>query len=445
MTSSGVLVLDGQPVAGSPASVEAWNTAWTQFVHFEGDPFATLASANALHHNSHGPAPDDQADNNFVLGPVFVAMYSVLGGVPSTTPSLRAAAYTARARLGSEPRERAFVDAMDHLVAGNFTTAATTLDTWAHDQADFAAVRIAHDIYLHVGDNQRRLASSSNAVRQWQPGAPGSSYVMGQHAFALEEVGLLAEAEQVGRTALAADQLDLWARHALAHVYETAQNSAAAFALLDDSVEVWSRQESLAMHIWWHLALRHLAEGNHGVVLDIYGQALPAASTAFRLSDLSSLLWRLELAGVSIGDRWTELADRWAATTEQHTCAFLDAHAAMAFARRPHHPAAAAWYAGVRAAAEHGDAVTVGAALAEASANAAESENATTFAAVVGSVVDALHSFGAGRYRQSADHFKHCAAALSHLGGSNAQRDVFTLTHLAAQQLAATHATGAPS
>ncbi len=309
---------------------------------------------------------------------------------------------------------------MDQIVAGEFTAAAHAFDAWTHDQQDFAAVRMAHDLYLHVGDNEGRLRSSTQALRHWTVGEPGTSLVAGMHAFSLNEVGQTDLAERVARRALDADPRDLWARHALAHVYETIDDVDAGIDMLDGSREIWTRQESLAVHIWWHLALRHLAAGRVGAVVDIFDQTLPSADTAFRLSDVTSLLWRLELAGEHVGPRWTDLATRWAAMPDtHHTTAFLDVHAAMAFAR-----------SGV----DGGPAFPTGWRDDLARTWAAEaSENGVIFRDVVAPLVDAVDAFAGGDNAGSLDRFETAWSDRHRMGGSNAQRDVLTLTRDAAR------------
>jgi tetratricopeptide (TPR) repeat protein len=392
----------GQPVVGGHAGVDAWNRAWEQLLHFEGDPIATLADVN-------------EHDDRFVLGSAFTAMYSILGGVPHDAPIIVASCARGRERLGNDERERRFVEAAELVVRGNFTRAAAVLDTISAERADLAAVRLAHDIYLHVGNTEARLRSTRAAIRQWPSGATGASFVHGQHAFALEEAGLFDEAERVGRDALEADPLDLWARHALAHVYQSTNDLDAGFALLGESVHVWSRQESLAAHIWWHLALLHLEAGQIDTILDIHDRLLPDANSPFRLCDLTSTLWRLELLGHDVGDRWRPVADRWAMTTERQTSAFLDVHAAMAFARCPDHDGAASWSEGLSTAWEHDG-----------------SENADTFRYVVRPVAAAVAAYARGDFADSSALFDVVSKRTAQVGGSNVQRDILTATHRAA-------------
>ncbi len=385
------------PVRGEPASADAWLRAWEQYLHFRGDPVSVMSAAGAR-------------DEAFVMGPVFAAVYRVLAGTPSSSPALTADAERARTRARESPdRERGHVRALESLLGGEFTDAVRAWHEIALGERDFAAVRFAHDVSLHVGDVDGRLASSSHAVEAWR-GERGWGFVAGQHAFALEEVGRYDEAEELGRQALSLDPDDLWARHALAHVYESTDDTPAALELLDGSVERWSDQDLFATHIWWHLALRLMASGDAAGALAVFDERQPHATTAFQLCDQTSLLWRLELAGCDAGDRWDALADGWDEVAERHTSGFLDVHAALAFTRRPGHPGARRWFEGLEG------------------RETGASENDSTFGEVVIPLVEAFRSYGEG----GGDHFvklvDQLGSSISRIGGSIAQRDLITLT-----------------
>ena len=389
------------PVKGEPASADAWLRAWEQYLHYRGDPVAVVSEAGAR-------------DESFVMGPVFAVVYRVLAGTPLSSPALTADAERSRARaIESDHRERSHVRALELLLAGEYTDAVRAWCEVASGERDFAAVRFAHDVSLHAGDVDGRLASSSHAVEAWL-GEPGWGFVAGQHAFTLEEVGRYDEAEELGRLALSLDPDDLWARHALAHVYESTDDTGAALELLEGSVERWSEQDLFATHIWWHLALRLLASGDTAGALAVFDEREAHATTAFQLCDQTSLLWRLELAGCDADDRWDSLADRWDEVDERHTCGFLDVHAALAFVRRPGHPGARRWFEELEG------------------REAGASENDSTFSDVVAPLVEAFRSYGEG----GCDHFvrlvDQLGPAIGRIGGSIAQRDLVTLTRRAA-------------
>lgn len=387
----------GEPLdAADEASTTAWNRAWQRAMHFTGDPFEVLAQAN-------------DTDSGFAMGSVFCGVYRVLGGSSLDASSLRLDLDRAQSRAHSD-RERSHTAALELLVAGNFTAAAKAWDALSAGNHDFAAVRFAHDVYLHVGDAARRLWSSQRAMDRWSKTDPWWSFVAGQHAFSLEEAGFLSEAELLGHEALEADPLDLWALHALAHVYETTEDRTAALSLLRGRHDTWSTQDQLSVHIWWHLALRLIADGEYDEVLQIHDDLVPTATTPFRLCDLVSLLWRLELEGVSVGDRWAHLAEMFASRPERHTTGFLDLHAAMAFTRQPNHPAASAFFEGVDTSHARGSA-----------------EIDDTFRRVVSPLVEAIRTSTSNK-KSSAIMLKEVEAQLHRIGGSVAQRDIVGLT-----------------
>ena len=387
----------GSDVAfGDVASLAAWDTAWGQALHFVDDPFETLSNAN-------------ETDDGFAMGSVFCGTYRVLGGARPDDAALLTDLERANARAQTAA-EREHVKAVTSMVAGNFTDAGRTWDALAASTRDFAAVRFAHDVYLHVGDEPRRLASSQRAFDAWGGEDPGWGFVAGQLSFALEETGAYAQAEELGRAALELDRLDLWARHSLAHLYETLDDSDAAFALLSDEQHVWDVQDGLAVHIWWHLSLRLIATGAYDEALSIFDDQLAVATTPFRLCDLASLLWRLELVGVGVGDRWTVLADRFAHRPEWHTSGFLDLHAALIYTRCSNHDAAQRFFDGV--AGSHVE-------------NA--SENDRNFLEVVQPLVAAIRD-GESSPARSATVLSELARSTHRIGGSIAQRDIVDLT-----------------
>lgn len=392
----------GEPLAAESAdSVDAWNAAWAEASHFVGDPFVTLDSANRL-------------DESFAMGSVFCGTYRILGGTPSTAPELLDDHRRAVARATSG-REQGHVEALTHLVVGDFTKAARQWDAVALATHDYAAVRFAHDVYLHVGDQARRLRSSQRAFDQWERDQPGWGFIAGQLSFALEESGFYAEAEQLAQEALAADPMDLWALHSLAHLYETLDDSDTALEMLRSRQDVWAAQDGLAVHIWWHFALRLIATGQFDEALAVHDDQLDVVTTPFRLCDMASLLWRLEIAGVDVGDRWDVLADRFADRPEWHTSGFLDLHAAFTYSRRPDHNAAARFFAGV--AESHSDLA---------------SQNDFIFAGTAQPLVAAIRDSDSNP-AGSVEALDAVANRLHTIGGSIAQRDIVSLTnnHLA--------------
>lgn len=121
-------------------------------MHFVGDPFAELATANAN-------------DVQFAMGSIFCAAYRVLGGTPFDAPELVVDLERARQRSRSD-RELMHLEAVEALTSGEFTSAAAQWDDISGRGTDFAAVRFAHDVYLHIGEVERRVASGEQAMER---------------------------------------------------------------------------------------------------------------------------------------------------------------------------------------------------------------------------------------------------------------------------------------
>src|SRR5205085_901468 len=73
---------------------------------------------------------------------------------------------------------------------------------------------------FYRGDAAALLARPAAVLPAWSEADPLRPYVLGHHAFGLEESGRYAEAEVAGRQAVAGAARVPWASHAVAHVME---------------------------------------------------------------------------------------------------------------------------------------------------------------------------------------------------------------------------------
>ena len=388
--------------ARSDETLAEWRRAVHELLDFTGDPLATLDNVNHV-------------DPAFVMGPVFTTAYRILGGAQPTGSAVVGglALLDERGDHATE-RERAHITAVRSLVEGEFEDAASQWDTIAiaHPH-DLFALKLAHDACLHIGDDDIRLPSARRAV---DSGAFGhderaTAVVNANLAFALEEVGQYEEAEHWGRAALAAEPTDLWARHALAHVYDATERHEDALKLLVPTSSQWSAQTLLANHIWWHVGLRLLNHGSIVEAIDVLDREL-VSHTAFGLADSTSLLWRIELASAPSAPslRWESLVEHWANVAERHTCGFLDVHAAMAFCSSPG-PQADQFWEGLEASYTEGDTF-----------------NDQTFREVVKPIASSLRLFRAGDRTGARDTIESVGSSLRRIGGSVVQRDVVKRT-----------------
>jgi len=317
----------GQAVTcGNEPSVAAWNAILHGLLTFRGDPLG-LAAETA------------ERDPHMPMVRIFSATMLLLSGLPPDAPGIQRSMAEAAALLPhATGRERAHWHALQAAAAGNCWQAATQWDAiLAQHPTDIFALKTSHEAFFIAGATQDMLASAGRALRAWNPAVPGIGFAIGQHAFALEESGHYAEAEAAARQALACEPDDLWSAHALAHVFEMQDRQADALGFLQEAQQRWTTQ-SLAGHMWWHVALRHLAAGDVASALAVHDNELAHTEPAdwFRLTDATSLLWRLDLLGAPTGDRWHALAAKWQDYGTRHTSAFLDWHAAMALAKTGH-------------------------------------------------------------------------------------------------------------
>jgi hypothetical protein len=242
-------------------------------------------------------------------------------------------------------------------------------------------------------------------------------YVLGHHAFGLEESGRYAEAEAVGREAVAATARVPWAIHAVAHVMEMQGRHAEGSAWMATWRPFWGVGNGFAGHLGWHEALFALESRDHAKALEVFDLYLNAEANEITLQrvDAASLLWRLALHGAEVGDRWQRLLAGWALAVPGVAggSAFNDVHALLALLGAGKRDEAARW---------------ISASLADAARGGPW--NRAVSRIVAAPLMQGLVAFADGRFADSARLLRGAAGA--RLGGSHAQRDVIDQTLLAA-------------
>jgi tetratricopeptide (TPR) repeat protein len=151
-------------------------------------------------------------------------------------------------------------------------------------------------------------------------------YMHGMVAFAYEQCHLMQEAEGAARTALNLRRKEPWAQHALAHVMLTQGRIDEGAQFLEGVQDTWVDLNSfMVTHIWWHLALFYLSQGRFEAVLNIYDRHCWGVAKSYSQDQVGavSLLTRMELAGLDVGDRWQELGHYLAARARDTVLPFL--------------------------------------------------------------------------------------------------------------------------
>jgi hypothetical protein len=249
--------------------------------------------------------------------------------VRSARPLLAAAA-----ALPADEHERLHLAAATRVLDDDYEGAAAELGVALQSRPrDVLALAVACGIDHVVGDAAQLRERVEGVLPAWPSDLPGYSSVRAMHAFGLAECGDYERAEDAASAALALDEGDARAHHAMAHVFEMTDRADAGVRWMDEHARHWGTRTVVATHGWWHLSLFHLARGETGQALALYDRRIRAGRSreVADLIDASALLWRLRLLDVDTGARWSELAAAWAPHIDDAFCSFSDVHAMLAF------------------------------------------------------------------------------------------------------------------
>ena len=255
-----------------------------------------------------------------------------------------------------------------------------------------------------------RSRRSVEAVLPHWEDHPARGYLLGCHAFTLEETGEYAAAEAAGKHGVDLAPDDAWGLHAVAHVHDSTGRAREGLDWLTGRESSWAHCNNFRFHVWWHRALMYLDLGDFDAALDLYDREVRSERTDdYRdISNAASLLSRLEIEGVDVGRRWDELADLSEKRSGDGSLAFADLHYLLSLIGGGRDEAAAGLVARM------------------ASARASEGEAAAILADPGQRIAAGLQAFGSGSYARAWLNLRGAAPELQRIGGSHAQRDVFT-------------------
>lgn len=324
----------------------------------------------------------------------------------------RTAAETARAAVTAQsPRERSHVEAVARLVTGRPVEAEQAmrahLEAWPRD---IVVLQRLYFVWFWQGRFPDMLALTTRLL----PAHDGDSFVLGLHAFALEEAGRCREAVRAAETAMARNPRDAWAVHALAHaLYEMAAFDE-GIARLPPATHPCQHLNWFRNHLVWHLALLHLSRGDYARAVRMSRAAFERAPSAIAgdLHDSIALLWRQDLLGLPVGARWRPFAAIARERLDRQGLLFHAAHLAMALAGAGDWATAETQLGLLRRRAPRDPTGLVGDVLLP--------------------VIEGLQAFARGEYPVTVARLEPLRSRIVELGGSRAQRDVFHDTLLEA-------------
>jgi hypothetical protein len=385
----------GNPVTASGPETVAGVDAFVQgFLGYENRATKVVGAADA---------DPDCARANAYAAMAFVFLESPDG-------PRQAAGYLARAEAAAPAateRERMVVAAVRAWFDNDIPRAiAIGQETVARHPRELATAKATQYHHFNLGDaaGMLRIAHAILPANREVPHAHGMA------AFAYEQSHMLEEAEDAARHAIRLQRQEPWAHHALAHVMLTQGRNDEGRAFMEDVRDTWTGLNSFMMtHNWWHLSLFMIEQGDAERVLDHYASHIWGVWKQYSQDQVGavSLLARLELAGVEVGDRWQDVADYLAPRIDEHVQPFLDLHYLYGLARagRPEAEAMLASMSGHAASAPE----FVRMAWQEVAVPAAEG----------------LLAYAQGEYATAARRLLGVLPRMSQIGGSHAQRDLF--------------------
>jgi tetratricopeptide (TPR) repeat protein len=309
------------------------------------------------------------------------------------------------------PRERRHVEALALWVAGRGHDAIPLIkEHLAAHPRDVVLMQRLYYIYFWQG----RSAEMLELTRSMLPALPDDGYMLGYHAFALEENRHYAEALTLGERAIAMNARDAWAVHAVAHVlYERGENERGV-EMLPPRIHPCDHLGYFRNHLLWHLALMHLAQGRYDRARKLFDGVFGSIpiTVGSDLQDSVALAWRLDLYGQADPARWKHLGAAARGWLEMPLLLFHDLHVGMALG----------------ASGDWGAAETQ---LERLRARGRTSRN-RTLPEVVVPLMEGLHAFARGEYAAAASRIAPVEERIVEVGGSDAQREVFHDTLLEA-------------
>lgn len=275
---------------------------------------------------------------------------------------------------------------------------------------DLVIIKLAQYLYFNVGDSPAMLSVAMKAL----PDAMGDAYVHGMIAFGHEQCHDLEQAEASARRAMEIEPNDAWAHHAIAHVMLTQGRVLEGVAFMEEQAPRWDGLNSfMYAHNWWHLALFYISLGQPEKVLATYDAHVWGLEKSFAQDQIgaASLLARMELAGIDVGDRWGDVAKHIELRGPDTTLPFLTMQYLYALGRADS-PAADTLMEAVRAKA------------------AKKSFEQDAWQNVALPACEGLLAHARGRFETTVSQLGPALKRLTEIGGSHAQRDLFAQVYL---------------
>ena len=155
---------------------------------------------------------------------------------------------------------------------------------------------------LGVASAQVAVYASTLAAAQSNVSSDGFDLVEKQRDYA--------RAEDESRAAAELEPHSFWPHHTVSHVMEMTGRPQDGLGWMSAREEYWASPDNVTrVHIWWHKSLFHLELGQYDAALALYdGPILETLRPlGLNLCNPTALLWRLDLLGCDVAERWRDL------------------------------------------------------------------------------------------------------------------------------------------
>jgi tetratricopeptide (TPR) repeat protein len=273
---------------------------------------------------------------DFALGHAARGLFCLLLGRRELVTAAQECLTMAQTSIEHTPvteREGAIIGALAAWLNGYPSRSADLLDAaLLKAPCDALLLKLVHAIRFVLGDSAGMRLSIDRVIDAYDEDHPAYGYVLGCRAFSMEETGEYRIAEAAGRKGLEFARDDAWGLHAVAHVHDMTGRTEEGAGWLENHPDGWAHCNNFGYHVWWHLALMYLDQGQADKALTLYDRDIRKDKTDdYRdISNAASLLVRLELDGIDTGSRWDELALLSDKRAEDGCNVFADLHYLLA-------------------------------------------------------------------------------------------------------------------
>lgn len=358
-----------------------------------------------------------EADPNFVMGHVMSVGMDVMGTIRSSRldrefqksiDQLVAMAETAKIN----DRERRHVEAVKVCADGHMDKASAIWDDILIDHPlDVLALIRALSMGYKL-QNWRDLVA--RVLPYWTPDMPHYGFLMSMYSFGLCETNMFKQAEKVAREWLEISPGDGLTTHSMGHIFEMQGRVDEGITFFSSTVQDWERCGLIACHNSWHWALFYIEKGEYQSALDIYDSRVIKSATQsgamLDLSDSCAMLWRLEMEGVDIGDRWNDIFEVCRPHIDDHILAFNDIYVLMSCLGARQTDTVEKLMVSIKAFIEHGEGIN---------------RDVTRDVGII--ICEAFAAYRYGEFAKAVELLYPIRYEVNRVGGSRAQRDIFPL------------------